>query len=322
MGRRAPASKRPLVMSLVRPPSGSPLRWLALVAAAALALAHAPASAEQVPEVAAGEVRFSSAPTPPTALQRRLARERGLGPPTGRPGILLRGRLSRPRGPGPFPAVVLLHGCTGPSAALDEWAARLAGWGFVAFQVDSFSPRGLSETCTTTAGPNAGPFVVDAFGALAWLREQPLVEARRVAVMGWGHGGTAALDAVLAIGTASVFDIGFAASVAFYPYCPGNIRRRYLAPILVLVGGRDDLMPAARCRRIAARPETGGDMITLVEYEDAYYGFDDPAFGAPHAVPEVLNIERSPPRGATVGYDPRAHADAVRHVRTFLSRLQ
>ncbi|MFQ5773374.1 MAG: dienelactone hydrolase family protein [Kiloniellaceae bacterium] len=284
-------------------------------------LVAAPAAPAAEGPAAAGVVHFLSAPTPPTELQRRLARQRGEARPAPRPGLELGARLTRPRGPGPFPAVVLLHGCTGASPAQDDWAAELAGWGFVALQVDSFAARGVSETCTTTAGPNAGPLVFDAFGALAWLRGQPLVDARRVAVMGWGHGGTAALDSVLATGTASVFDIGFAAAVALYPYCPGKIARRYLAPILVLAGGRDDLMPAARCRRIAANPETGGDRITLVVYDGAYYGFDDPALGAPHPVPDVLNIERSPPRGATFGYDAAAHADALRRVRTFLERF-
>lgn len=281
----------------------------------------AAASAADSDAIAAGEVRFTSAPTPPSELQIRLALQRGEPAPPARPGIELNARLTRPRGPGPFPAIVMLHGCSGPRAADDAWARRLATSGFVVLQVDSFTPRQVAETCSTTAAPNAGPLVFDGFGALAWLRKQPLVDPGRVAVMGWGHGGTAALDAVLATGTASTFDIGFAAAVALYPYCPGNIRRRYRAPILILAGGADDLMPAARCRRIASRPETGGDRITLVVYEAATYGFDDPALGAPHEAPEMLNIERSPPRGATVGYDPQAHADAVVRVQAFLEPL-
>lgn len=181
-------------------------------------------------------------------------------------------------------------------------------------------PRSLAKRICSSVG-GTGALVLDAFGALAWLRGQPLVDPRRVAVMGWGHGGTAALDSVLATGLASLFEEDFAAAVALYPYCPGNIPRRYLAPILVLAGAEDDLMPAARCRRIAAKAETGGGMITLRVYEGAYYGFDDPDHGAPHLEPEVLNIERSPPRGATLGYDAAAHADARRRVRAFLDRL-
>jgi dienelactone hydrolase len=276
--------------------------------------------AEEARAAAAGEVRFPAAPAPATALQLRLAKKRGEPAPEPRPVIELSARLTRPRGAGPFPAVVLLHGCAGRKAAQDDWAARLADWGYVALQVDSLGPRGLNAVCDSQAGSNVGEQVFDAFGGLLWLRRQMLVGGERVVVMGWGHGATAALDSVLSTGSASFFDRGFAAALAVSPYCPGNNPRRYLAPVLILAGAKDDLMPAARCRRIAARPETGGEAITLVVYPDAHYGFDDPAQGAAHFVPNVLNIERSPPRGATFGYNAAAHRDALAQVRTFLEQ--
>jgi dienelactone hydrolase len=294
----------------------APLFMLLFAAAAGLATARA----EETRAAAAGEVRFPSAPTPPTALQLRLAKKRGEPAPEARPEIELSARLTRPRGAGPFPAVVLLHGCAGRKAAQDDWAARLADWGYVALQIDSFGPRGLRAVCDSQAGPNVGGQVFDAFGGLLWLRRQSLIGRRRIAVMGWGQGATAALDSVLSIGSASFFDRGFAAALAVSPYCPGNIPRRYLAPVLILTGAKDDLMPAARCRRIAARPETGGEAITLVVYPDAHYGFDDPAQGAAHSVPDVLNIERSPPRGATFGYNAAAHRGALAQVRMFLAQ--
>src|SRR5512140_1480438 len=65
-------------------------------------------------------------------------------------GVLnLTGRLKNPGGVGPFPAVVLLHGCGGISQRRDHrWAERLTGWGYVTLQVDSFGLRGLSSVCT------------------------------------------------------------------------------------------------------------------------------------------------------------------------------
>ena len=317
MGRSEPNGKdsKRDIMKILRPIL-LPLFILLLLGAAGAGAARA----EDARAAAAGEVRFPSAPTPPTALQLRLAKNRGEPPPEARPRIELSARLTRPRGAGPFPAVVLLHGCDGRRAAQDDWAARLADWGYVALQVDSFGPRGLGAVCGSQAGPNVGEQVFDAFGGLLWLRRQSLIGRRRVAVMGWGHGATAALDSVLSIGSASFFDRGFRAALAISPYCPGNIPRRYLAPVLILAGAKDDLMPAARCRRIAARPETGGKAITLVVYPRAHHGFDDPAQGAAHAVPDVLNIERSPPRGATFGYDAAAHRDALAQVRTFLAQ--
>ena len=61
--------------------------------------------------------------------------------------------LFRPRGKGPFPAVVLLHGCgglfkagtAGEIVARDrEWALRLQELGYVAILPDSFNPRGVA----------------------------------------------------------------------------------------------------------------------------------------------------------------------------------
>jgi hypothetical protein len=58
---------------------------------------------------------------------------------------LLTGKLKKPKGDGPFPAVVLLHGSGGVNASRDaDWAKRLTDWGYVTLQVDSFGPRGVS----------------------------------------------------------------------------------------------------------------------------------------------------------------------------------
>jgi hypothetical protein len=45
--------------------------------------------------------------------------------------LQLRGSLYRPDGPGPFPAVVALHGCGGIRPRLHQWAATLHQWGYV-----------------------------------------------------------------------------------------------------------------------------------------------------------------------------------------------
>ena len=52
--------------------------------------------------------------------------------------------LYRPFGPGPFPAVVLLHGCAGVLDKHTGWARQLSEWGYAALIVDSFSTGGSS----------------------------------------------------------------------------------------------------------------------------------------------------------------------------------
>ena len=76
-------------------------------------------------------------------------------PRDGREAARLDGVLLRPRGTGAFPAVVLLHGCTGLRTATGAIQAKLRFWGehlrdlgYVALLVDSFTTRGIDEVCT------------------------------------------------------------------------------------------------------------------------------------------------------------------------------
>ena len=54
--------------------------------------------------------------------------------------------VSRPDGPGPFPAVVIMHDCSGlgptASGAPGRWARELVARGYVVVMPDSFTPRG------------------------------------------------------------------------------------------------------------------------------------------------------------------------------------
>src|SRR5262245_64702385 len=63
--------------------------------------------------------------------------------------------LSRPDGPGPFPAVVIMHDCSGlgprSSGAPGRWAKELVGRGYVVITPDSFSTRGFPDGVCTDA---------------------------------------------------------------------------------------------------------------------------------------------------------------------------
>ena len=97
----------------------------------------------------------------------------------------IQGYLSRPKGAGPFPAVVLLHTCLGLPAERASIGARIAAWGYVALFVDDFATRGLKETCAVDF-PQA---LADAEGALAYLASLPYVDRPRIAAVGFSQGG-------------------------------------------------------------------------------------------------------------------------------------
>jgi dienelactone hydrolase len=224
----------------------------------------------------------------------------------GGPGSNARAELYTPPGRGPFPAVVVLHGCDGVGRHYREWAQRLADWGYVAILVDSFRPRGVSNTCNH--GMDMPPLTQahDAFDAADYLRTQPNVRGDRIGVMGFSHGGWAVLKAVLAGTVQQDQATPFVAAVAFYPGCetPGS---PLATDTLILIGDADDWTPLDRCRRWYEQVQRGGHVLAMKVYPGALHGFD-----APH-MPSVY-------AGHQVGRDPQAAADAVSVSQAFLAQ--
>ncbi len=230
-------------------------RCFAVAALCALELAFpSSAPAEEL-------VKFDAA-----ASQLRAGEERAKTPH-------IQGYLTRPRGAGPFPAVVLLHSCLGLPANRRAIADMIAGWGDVALFVDDFTTRGLRETCAVDFGEG----VADAFGALAFLSRLPYVDPQRIAAVGYSQGADTAL-AVAASRFAAPGDLKFKAAAAFYPPCENQAGAQLRMPTLILVGASDDVTPAADCQRLAnAQPGDGAD-VKLVVYPGASHGFDNPGF--------------------------------------------
>ena len=181
------------------------------------------------------------------------------------------GKLMRPNGPGPFPALVLLHDCSGlgpySSQWSERWALELVEQGYVVLMPDSFWPRGIKDgVCAASAEDqrrvDATVRAEDAYGALAYLKTLPYVDGTHVGVMGASHGGWTVMEAVL--------QDGFAAAVAFYPTCAapygdwstqrangiGTPVTEYhgiyhpQAPLLILIGEKDDWSLAEHCRHL------------------------------------------------------------------------
>src|SRR5215475_10536506 len=84
-----------------------------------------------------------------------------------------------------FPAVVVLHGCSGISSHSIGIADRLGSWGYVALAVDSLGPRGIADHC----GAGFPDQAFDAYAALRYLAGQEFVDPARIAVLGQSLGG-------------------------------------------------------------------------------------------------------------------------------------
>lgn len=241
------------------------------------------------------------------------------------------GRLYKPDGSGPFPALVLLHGCQGVSAQVKDWARWLADRGYVAFVVDSFGPRHEPADCKPDDGSPGSPVTErfdDAIGALKYLQAQPFVIPERVASFGWSQGGVFAISVIngptleraRARGVA-LPRVGYAAAVAMYPGgCRDYTTELVIRPLLLLIAGSDDWTPPRYCREMAASMKARGADVTLVEYPGAYHYFD--VVGQQKTVlKEIEQPFNLGTYGVTVAYDADAATDAHRQVETFLARV-
>jgi dienelactone hydrolase len=258
-------------------------------------------------------------------------------------------RVLKPDGPGLFPAVVIMHDCSGlgprSSGAPDRWANELAGWGYVVVIPDSFTTRGHAGGVCTNPSPSraeVGPFrrIRDAYAALAYVRTLPYVDGSRVGLMGGSHGGTTTLASMVAPESAKEplardKRAGFAAAIALYPRCAtplGNWRvsRQFgvsgpiteyigvykpIAPLLILIGEEDDWTPAEPCQKLAEAAQKAGYPVTIKIYPGAHHSFDSnyPV----RYVPARVNPDSPSGRGATTGGDPKAWEDSIREVRAF-----
>lgn len=222
---------------------------------------------------AAETVRFRSTTWPPTPLQQRLAQAVGQTIAE-QASVELAGELYRPPGNGPFPAVVLLHPCSGRLAPRLEQAdaARYTALGYVLLAVDSFGARGISDGCT--GGGASVDMVMDAYGALLHLAALPFVDADRIALVGYSFGGSVALSAVAFDGPERLFDRQFTTAIAYYPSCPE--RAAVGVPTVILIGERDEWAPVRACREMMARRSGLGAPLRLVVYPEAHHAFNVP----------------------------------------------
>ena len=232
----------------------------------------------------------------------------------GKPYPMVQGYLRKPPGPGPFPAVVVNH-----SRYLfphyKAWVDRLAEWGYVAVLVNlrplGVKGVGLQGDQTVAERTDA------AFSALGYLQRQPYVRADKVGALGWYMwGGNAVMMALEASPEKPnqpwlpIFTLHpeqrFRAGVAYYPDCP-NDPPFYSAPLLVLVGDKDQRHQYPACQKLEMHPKNPTQPMTVIVYPGASKNFDTGMdgvddFGNPYV------------------YDAAATVDSIQRIRAFLDK--
>jgi dienelactone hydrolase len=247
-------------------------------------------------------------------------------------GLTLVGHLRLPAAQfeGKRAAIVFQHGCGGPGAngklsmrhqAAMDWAVAQ---GMVALHVDSLSPRGEKELCTQKFSERKitqKHRVADAYAGLAYLADHSRVDASRIALWGWSHGGSSVLGAMNSQ-TSQVQPRRFAAAVAFYPGCSAFARATsgYAVsnPTHILIGEADDWTPAPPCVALSEKVTRAGKPLSISLFPGAYHGFDDPNPQAKLRVRVDVPNGVNPGKGVTVGPNSAAREQAMTDVARFL----
>ena len=275
------------------------------------------------------------------------------GQKEGKP-VVLAGELRIPRpGTDRLPAVVLVHGSSGVSGYVDDWAHWLNGMGVATFVFDSFTDRGIVNTNNDQDQLGRLAMIVDAYRALELIAKHPRIDPERIALMGFSRGGQAALYASLKRFQRmhAPTGVAFAAYIAFYPSCSTT----YLndddvadKPVRIFHGSADDYVPVAACRSYVERLRKAGKDVQLTEYAGAQHVFDSAMLKTPQKLPQAQTTRRCPQleeaadgriinsqtkqtfswngdpcveRGVTIAYDPQAYGEAQKAVRELVTAV-
>jgi dienelactone hydrolase len=240
---------------------------------------------------------------------------------TGGVATTLSALMLTPQGEGPFPAIVLAHGCDGLyrpdgktlSSTYSWWARRFVAEGYVALLVDSFRPRGRGQLCVNEPEKKVitptRERARDVQAARTYLAMSLNIVKDKIGLMGWSNGGSTVLGAISEGAPGRPVEANFAAAVAFYPGCFLQVRDttwKPAIPTLILIGGEDDWTPARFCQNLVDRLADNPIPISIHVYPYAHHAFD-----APNLALRVRHGVNTRSGTATIGTNHPARDDAI-----------
>lgn len=186
--------------------------------------------------------------------------------------------LIAPDGPGPYPAVLVLHTSGGLKSADIEYAERLSKEGYVCLVPAFMAAYGITgRTRRDTFTTYARDVYDDLVSAIETLRRNEKVDGEKVAALGFSNGG---YFATWLAATAKV-DAGVAYYGAFSGAGTDIELTRFSstfsaasAPVLILHGEADRTVPVAAAERLSSIVKRAGSPYEIHLYPGADHGFE------------------------------------------------
>jgi dienelactone hydrolase len=179
--------------------------------------------------------------------------------------------------PGPRPAVIINHTWGGRDEFVERKARRLAWQGYTCFAMDNFGKdkRGSNpEECSALIKPfmqERAVLLKRLKAGLATVRAMPIVDARRVAAIGFCFGGLCALDLARS-------DAEIRGAVSFHGMLKpsGLTEPKMSAKVLMLHGYDDPMAPPEDVLAIAKEFTAAGADWQLHAYGQTVHAFTHP----------------------------------------------
>ena len=197
---------------------------------------------------------------------------------------VVRGQLYLPPEASParrVPALVLLHGSVGNARERGHrYGLPLAALGVAVLVVETYASRedlgrsfvGRALHITETM------FDADAYAGLDLLSHRPDIDAAHIGLIGFSYGGMAATYAMQRLLAERLARPGerFAAVASYYAPCIARFDdvRTTGAPLLMMYGGKDQLIHPDRGAAVAGDLRRGGREVTIVEFPNAVHQWD------------------------------------------------
>ena len=176
------------------------------------------------------------------------------------------------------PAVLLVHYRGGLQGSTLESAQMIARLGYVVFAADIFGkdvvPKEIPEMTRLTNIYNTDRPLMRARARAGFdvLAKNPMVDASKVAIIGYCFGGTVAIElaetGVQTVGTISVHG-------SFRNFTP-EAARNIKGPVLVLHGAEDEVAPLEEVNKLIADLRAAKVPWELQLYSGSSHGFDNP----------------------------------------------
>ena len=197
---------------------------------------------------------------------------------------------------GPVPAVIMMHGCGGLRQVQEAYARDVLDHGYAVLVVDSLTPRdigrfgAMSQVCTALRlwGQERA---ADIPATIALAQADRRIDANRLALIGWSHGGWTVLEALdyAAEGRASPALsaapdtplAGVRIAITMYPYCGFPVRADGHdfptgIPLHAILAERDLIAPHHDCERLFNRSVEAGIAVDVEVWSGVTHAFDEP----------------------------------------------